>query len=90
MQQYVCPACGSDDLAELSVYVVEHPVRAWTESGEPMDYDLAQVDWNSQLPYSEFFRSASKDSLTLECRFCRAQFERAADANLQRHLRRQS
>lgn len=77
---FVCPNCGSDEIAELSVCVVSHPVKTWSESGEPQQYELAVVDWESDLPYSELFGTKGSPT-TFECRGCGAQFETPRHVN---------
>ena len=73
MSRFVCPKCGEDEINELTVCVVSHPVKNWSEAGEPAGYGNPIVDWQSHYPYSIVGGGDSK--ITLECRNCTAQFE---------------
>lgn len=76
VKRFVCPKCGSEDISELCLYVVTIPVTKWTDSGEPVDYGLAEVDWNGGYPYATLFDQRPAPELTFECTDCSAQFER--------------
>jgi hypothetical protein len=73
MSRFVCPKCGEDEINELTVCVVSHPVKTWSEAGEPAGYGNPIVDWQSDYPYSIVGGGDSK--IQFECGNCMAQFE---------------
>lgn len=70
---FVCPQCGQDNINELGVYVVSHPVKRWSEDGESAVYGNPIVDWQSDYPYSIVGGGNAK--VMFECDNCSAQFE---------------
>ena len=52
MSRFVCPKCGEDEINELTVCVVSHPVKtgATPESRRVLGNPI--VDWQSDYPYS--------------------------------------
>jgi len=70
---FVCPKCGEGEINELSVCVASHPVKRWSETGEPTAYGNPIVDWQSDYPYSTVGGGEAK--VTFECANCMAQFE---------------
>lgn len=75
--RFVCPKCGSDEINELAICVVTHRVIEWSASGKPEDYAQAEVDWESDMPYSCLRGPGTKPVLTLECGHCAEQFRKA-------------
>jgi hypothetical protein len=73
MGTFVCPKCASDEINELTVCVVSHPVKNWSDAGEPTSYGNPIIDWQSDYPYSIVGGGDSK--ITFECANCMAQFE---------------
>ena len=73
MSRFVCPKCGEDEINELTVCVVSHPVKTWSDAGEPTGYGNPIVDWQSDYPYSIVGGGDSK--ITFECGNCMAQFD---------------
>jgi predicted RNA-binding Zn-ribbon protein involved in translation (DUF1610 family) len=73
---FVCPKCGDDAINELTVCIVSHPVRSWSDDGEPVRYGPPIVDWQSSYPYSIVGGGGSKT--TFECANCMEQFEHPA------------
>lgn len=73
LSTFVCPKCGEDEINELNVCVVSHPVRKWNDVGEPTAYGNPIVDWQSDYPYNIVGGGDSK--VTFECANCMAQFE---------------
>lgn len=72
MSTFVCPKCGEDEINELRVYVVSHPVKKWGSAGEPTGYGSPIVDWQSDYPYSTV---AGGSQVSFECANCMEQFE---------------
>ncbi len=72
MLAFVCPKCGEDEINELTVCVVSHPVKNWSDAGEPTRYGNPIVDWQSDYPYSVV---SGDPKITFECANCMAQFE---------------
>ena len=70
---FACPKCGTDEINELTVCVVSHPVKTWSTGGDPSSYGNPIVDWQSDYPYSVVGGGESK--ITFECSNCMAQFE---------------
>ncbi|HLI80845.1 MAG TPA: hypothetical protein VKV03_12735 [Candidatus Binataceae bacterium] len=87
LSTFVCPKCGEDEINELNVCVVSHPVKQWNESGEPTSYGNPIVDWQSDYPYSVV---SGDPTITFECANCMAQFERPKrnDLTQSREVRR--
>lgn len=74
MVTFACPKCGYGELIELSVCVVSYPILAWDDKGSVSRYGEAEVDWESDLPYSILSEPYAKPTVTYECERCRAQF----------------
>ncbi len=55
--------------------VVVHPVTAWSDAGEPLDFDDPEVDWDSDMPYLTDLYLGHRPPRTLECSQCCEQFE---------------
>ena len=70
---FVCPQCGQYDISELSVCVVSHPVKRWSDAGESTAYGTPTVDWQSDYPYS--IVGGGNTKVMFECGNCSAQFE---------------
>ena len=71
---FVCPKCGCEEIAELSLYVVATPVTKWSASGEPEEYGDAEIDWEADFPYGILFDRKPVPELILQCMYCAAQF----------------
>ncbi len=76
MNRFVCPKCGCGDFAELSLCVLSHRVAKWSNSGEPEEYEQAEVDWESDMPYVCLGGPRTALKVTLECSHCGEQFEK--------------
>ena len=74
-RRFVCPECGSDEINELSMCVVAHPVTEWSYSGEPESFGDPEVDWDSDIPYLKLTMAPEPAPRTLECSQCCEQFE---------------
>ncbi len=79
MSKFVCPKCGEDEINELTVCVVSHPVKKWSDAGEPTGYGHPIVDWQSDYPYSIVGGGNSK--VTFECANCMAHFEQPRESS---------
>jgi predicted RNA-binding Zn-ribbon protein involved in translation (DUF1610 family) len=73
LSTFACPKCGEDEINELRVCVVSHPVKKWNDAGDPTGYGNPIVDWQSDYPYSIVGGRDSK--VTFECGNCMEQFE---------------
>jgi hypothetical protein len=74
MRRFVCPKCASDQVNELSICVVTHPVIKWSDAGKPEDYEQGEVDWESDMPYAALRGPEAQPSITFECGRCGEQF----------------
>jgi predicted RNA-binding Zn-ribbon protein involved in translation (DUF1610 family) len=72
LSTFVCPKCGENEINELRVYVVSHPVKKWSDTGEPTGYGNPIVDWQSDYPYSTV---GGNSKVSFECTACIEQFE---------------
>ena len=72
----VCPKCGEDQINELTVCIVSHPVQSWSDAGDPVRYGHPIVDWQTNYPYSVAGGGSSK--VIFECANCMDQFEHPA------------
>lgn len=72
---FACPVCGCSRLSELTFCVVLHRVTKWSASGEPLEYESPEVDWESDLPYRTFAGEGRTLRPTYECSRCGKQFE---------------
>jgi hypothetical protein len=73
MSVFICPKFASGEINELTVSVVSHPVKNWSEGGDPTSYGSPIVDWQSDYPYGIVGGGDSK--VTFECANCMTQFE---------------
>jgi hypothetical protein len=76
MTRFVCPRCGCEEIAELRLCVVSHPVVRWANSGKPEEYEEADVDWESDMPYASPDDPESPREVTLECGQCFKHFDK--------------
>jgi hypothetical protein len=76
MSEFVCPYCGESEISELSWCVVLYPVARWTDDGAALDYGEAEVDWESDMPYTGMDQSPSDQRPVYECRYCAKQFRK--------------
>lgn len=79
MSTFVCSKCGEDEINELTVCVISHPVKKWSDAGEPTAYGNPIVDWQSDYPYGIVGGVNSK--VTFECANCMAQFEQPRESS---------
>jgi hypothetical protein len=74
--EFVCPKCRSGNIYELSLCVIIHRVRQWSDAGIPEDYEPLEVDWESDMPYDLLLKKPRKAPVPIfECEECTAQFE---------------
>lgn len=73
LSTFVCPKCGEGEINELTVCVVSHPVKKWSDIGDPTGYGNPIVDWQSDYPYS--IVGGGDVKVTFECGNCMEQFE---------------
>jgi hypothetical protein len=75
LSAFLCPKCGSGDICELTLCVVIHRIGRWNQDGTPEEYEISEVDWDSDMPY-DILEGPQKTEHrpTFECTNCTAQF----------------